>query len=145
MVFLSSCWACSCFIVARVHGMYFQQVVSENVLNSGFRSMSRCALHMMCSPSLGHTSQSGPAHRDKSVNPFVGTLVRDSYSDAVQVEHTVTEEVMGVDLVQAQIRIAGGARLSDIGLGSQKAVGAPLGYSIQCRITTEDPTQNFQV
>lgn len=60
-------------------------------------------------------------------------------------EHTVTEEVMGVDLVQAQIKIAGGARLSDIGLGTQEAVGQPLGYSIQCRITTEDPTQNFQV
>jgi len=64
---------------------------------------------------------------------------------APQVEHTVTEEVMGVDLVQAQIKIAGGARLADIGLGDQAAVGAPNGYSIQCRVTTEDPTQNFQV
>ncbi len=52
---------------------------------------------------------------------------------------------MGVDLVQAQIKIAGGARLADIGLGDQAAVGAPNGYSIQCRVTTEDPTQNFQV
>ena len=64
---------------------------------------------------------------------------------ASQVEHTVTEEVMGVDLVQAQIKIAGGASLADIGLGDQAAVGVPNGYSIQCRVTTEDPTQNFQV
>ena len=52
---------------------------------------------------------------------------------------------MGVDLVQAQIKIAGGASLADIGLGDQAAVGSPNGYSIQCRVTTEDPTQNFQV
>ncbi len=62
----------------------------------------------------------------------------------LQVEHTVTEEVMGVDLVQAQIKIAGGATLADIGLGDQAAVGRPNGYAIQCRVTTEDPSQNFQ-
>ena len=37
----------------------------------------------------------------------------------LQVEHTCTEEVTGVDLVQAQIRIAGGASLSDLGIGTQ--------------------------
>ena len=37
----------------------------------------------------------------------------------VQVEHTVTEEITGIDLVQAQIKIAGGATLSSLGLGSQ--------------------------
>ena len=37
----------------------------------------------------------------------------------LQVEHTCTEEVTGIDLVQAQIRIAGGATLADIGIGSQ--------------------------
>ena len=51
---------------------------------------------------------------------------------------------MGVDLVQAQIKIAGGATLADIGLGDQAAVGRPNGYAIQCRVTTEDPSQNFQ-
>ena len=56
----------------------------------------------------------------------------------------MTEEVMGVDLVQAQIKIAGGATLADIGLGGQAAVGQPNGYAIQCRVTTEDPSQNFQ-
>ena len=37
----------------------------------------------------------------------------------MQVEHTITEEVMTIDLVQAQIRIAGGATLGDLGLGTQ--------------------------
>lgn len=63
----------------------------------------------------------------------------------LQVEHTVTEEVTGIDIVQAQIKIAGGASLADLGLGSQEVVPAPKGYAIQCRVTSEDPEQNFQV
>jgi pyruvate carboxylase len=60
----------------------------------------------------------------------------------IQVEHTVTEEVTGVDLVQAQIRIAGGATLDDLGL-HQDAIHV-RGHAIQCRITTEDPRANFR-
>lgn len=60
----------------------------------------------------------------------------------VQVEHTVTEEVTGVDIVQTQMRIAGGASLPEIGL-TQDSVKLN-GYAIQCRITTEDPARNFQ-
>ena len=63
----------------------------------------------------------------------------------MQVEHTVTEEVTGVDLVQAQLLIAGGASLASIGLGSQADLLPPNGFAIQCRITTEDPQRNFQV
>ncbi|NYS26262.1 pyruvate carboxylase [Rhodobacteraceae bacterium 2376] len=61
----------------------------------------------------------------------------------IQVEHTVTEEVTGIDIVKAQIRIAEGATLSD-------ATGAPSqgdvtlsGHAVQCRVTTEDPLNNF--
>ena len=54
----------------------------------------------------------------------------------IQVEHTVTEEVTGVDLVAAQLRIAGGATLADVGL-TQTDIGAPLGHAIQCRVNTE--------
>jgi pyruvate carboxylase len=57
----------------------------------------------------------------------------------------VTEEVTGVDIVQSQIRIAGGASLADLGLGSQADVPKPKGFAIQCRVTSEDPEQNFQV
>jgi pyruvate carboxylase len=60
----------------------------------------------------------------------------------IQVEHTVTEEVTGVDLVQAQIRIAGGESLVDIGLTQDQI--ELRGAAIQCRVTTEDPTKGFQ-
>lgn len=62
----------------------------------------------------------------------------------IQVEHTVTEMVTGIDLVRAQILIAQGEPLSSplIGLRSQSDVRIN-GYSIQCRVTTEDPTNNF--
>ena len=59
----------------------------------------------------------------------------------IQVEHTVTEEVIGIDLVQAQIRIAAGATLEEIGLQQEKIV--PRGVAIQCRVTTEDPEREF--
>ena len=62
----------------------------------------------------------------------------------IQVEHTVTEEVTGIDIVKSQILIAQGVPLSDpeIGLPSQDAV-TTSGFAIQCRVTTEDPANNF--
>ena len=60
----------------------------------------------------------------------------------IQVEHTVTEEVTDVDLVQAQLRIAAGETLGDLGL-SQDAI-ALHGAALQLRITTEDPTNGFR-
>ena len=52
----------------------------------------------------------------------------------IQVEHTVTEQVTGIDLVEAQFRIAAGATLASLGLGSQDAVGAPRGAAVQARV-----------
>ncbi|WP_430449146.1 pyruvate carboxylase [Rhodophyticola sp.] len=61
----------------------------------------------------------------------------------VQVEHTVTEEVTGIDIVRAQILIAEGKSLVEAtGTASQYDVKLD-GHAIQCRITTEDPTNNF--
>ena len=62
----------------------------------------------------------------------------------IQVEHTVTEMVTGIDLVRAQILIAAGAPLShpEIGLAQQSDLKLD-GYAIQCRVTTEDPKNNF--
>ena len=60
----------------------------------------------------------------------------------IQVEHTVTEEVTGVDLVASQIRIAGGATFADLGLAQDRI--ALRGVAVQCRVTTEDPRKNFQ-
>lgn len=60
----------------------------------------------------------------------------------IQVEHTITEEITGVDIVAAQIQIAAGASLQQLGLLQDKIT--TRGFAIQCRITTEDPTKNFQ-
>src|SRR6266849_5008300 len=62
----------------------------------------------------------------------------------IQVEHTVTEMVTGIDLVQAQIRIAQGCPLHDAPLSLPKQENVPLyGSALQCRVTTEDPEKNF--
>jgi pyruvate carboxylase len=60
----------------------------------------------------------------------------------IQVEHTVTEEVTDVDLVQAQLRIASGETLADLGL-AQDTIRL-RGAALQCRITTEDPSNGFR-
>ena len=60
----------------------------------------------------------------------------------IQVEHTVTEEVTDVDLVQAQLRIAAGESLEDLGI-SQESIRVN-GFALQCRITTEDPANGFR-
>jgi pyruvate carboxylase len=60
----------------------------------------------------------------------------------IQVEHTVTEEITDVDLVSAQLRIAAGDTLADLGL-AQDTIGI-RGAAIQCRITTEDPANGFR-
>ncbi len=60
----------------------------------------------------------------------------------IQVEHTVTEEITDVDLVQAQLRIASGETLADLGLAHDKIT--IRGAALQCRITTEDPANGFR-
>ncbi|HWR05471.1 pyruvate carboxylase [Sporomusa sp.] len=62
----------------------------------------------------------------------------------IQVEHTITEMITGIDIVQAQLYIADGDRLSDesIGIPSQDYITCN-GHAIQCRVTTEDPANQF--
>lgn len=62
----------------------------------------------------------------------------------IQVEHTVTEIATGIDIVQSQILIAQGYKLNsrEVGIPRQSAVKT-RGYAIQCRVTTEDPTNSF--
>ncbi|QIM16375.1 pyruvate carboxylase [Leucobacter insecticola] len=60
----------------------------------------------------------------------------------IQVEHTVTEEVTDVDLVQSQMRIAAGQTLEELGLTQDRIV--LRGAALQCRITTEDPANGFR-
>lgn len=63
----------------------------------------------------------------------------------VQVEHTITEEITGIDIVRSQILISMGYALAHptLKIGAQSDIECQ-GFAIQCRITTEDPTENFK-
>jgi pyruvate carboxylase len=63
----------------------------------------------------------------------------------IQVEHTVTEVITGLDLVRSQILIADGKRMhgEEVGIPAQNEIRRS-GYAVQCRITTEDPENKFQ-
>jgi acetyl/propionyl-CoA carboxylase alpha subunit/acetyl-CoA carboxylase carboxyltransferase component len=63
----------------------------------------------------------------------------------LQVEHTVTEQVTGLDLVRLQLEIAAGATLASLGLGQQSAVPAAYGVAIQARVNLETMTADGQV
>ena len=71
-----------------------------------------------------------------------GSYVFIEMNPRIQVEHTVTEEVTDVDLVQMQFRIAAGETFADLGL-SQESINL-RGSALQCRITTEDPANGFR-
>ncbi|WP_028471684.1 pyruvate carboxylase [Nocardioides alkalitolerans] len=71
-----------------------------------------------------------------------GNYVFIEMNPRIQVEHTVTEEVTDVDLVQSQLRIASGETLDDLGL-TQDSITL-RGAALQCRITTEDPANGFR-
>ncbi|MBY8965189.1 pyruvate carboxylase [Algiphilus sp. NNCM1] len=63
----------------------------------------------------------------------------------IQVEHTVTEEITGIDIVKAQIRITEGARIGDGVCGVPEQSGIEHhGFALQCRVTTEDPENDFR-
>ncbi|HOB05301.1 MAG TPA: pyruvate carboxylase, partial [Propionibacteriaceae bacterium] len=71
-----------------------------------------------------------------------GRFVFIEMNPRIQVEHTVTEEVTDVDLVQSQIRIASGQTLDDLGLAQDRI--HVNGAAMQCRVTTEDPSNGFR-
>ncbi|MDE3134817.1 MAG: pyruvate carboxylase [Acidobacteriota bacterium] len=77
-----------------------------------------------------------------TAGPRAGQHVLIEMNPRIQVEHTVTEEVTDVDLVQSQMRIAAGETLRDLGL-AQDAIRI-RGAALQCRITTEDPWHEFR-
>ena len=99
-----------------------------------------CALAMKIADSVGYVNAGTVEFlmdRDENFY-FIETNPR------IQVEHTVTELVTMRNLVQTQIKVAEGYRLADpeIGIKSQKDIEL-RGYAIQCRVTTEDPANNF--
>ena len=74
--------------------------------------------------------------------PRAGSHVFIEMNPRIQVEHTVTEEITDVDLVQAQLRIAAGETLEEIGIRQDEL--HIRGAALQCRITTEDPANSFR-
>ncbi len=121
----------------------FQKVV-EIAPSFGLREETRNALFghaLALAKHIGYTNAGTVeflVDRDESIY-FIEVNPR------IQVEHTVTEEVTGVDIVRSQIQVARGCKLSDpeIGITGQQDVTC-TGYAVQCRITTEDPGNNFQ-
>lgn len=98
----------------------------------------------MCADAVRFATEIG--YRNAGTVEFLldphGNYVFIEMNPRIQVEHTVTEEVTDVDLVQSQLRIAAGETLADLGL-SQDSIKL-RGAALQCRITTEDPANNFR-
>ncbi|KAL4934899.1 hypothetical protein BDV06DRAFT_229325 [Aspergillus oleicola] len=76
------------------------------------------------------------------VNERLGEFYFLEINPRIQVEHTITESITGVDLVQAQLLIAQGCSLAQLGLGTSPE---PRGHSIQLRLCSEDPRTNFSL
>ncbi|XP_050550163.1 pyruvate carboxylase, mitochondrial isoform X2 [Spodoptera frugiperda] len=98
--------------------------------------MTDCAVHLARSVGYENAGTVEFLLDDKGNFYFIEVNAR------LQVEHTITEEVTGIDLVQSQIRVAEGMTLPEMGLTQDKIQAQ--GYAIQCRVTTEDPANNFQ-
>ncbi|KAJ8720093.1 hypothetical protein PYW07_012136 [Mythimna separata] len=100
------------------------------------KKMTDCATHLARSVGYENAGTVEFLLDDKGNFYFIEVNAR------LQVEHTITEEVTGIDLVQTQIRVAEGMTLPEMGLTQDKI--DTQGYAIQCRVTTEDPANNFQ-
>ena len=101
-----------------------------------------CADAVTFATSIGYSVAGTVEFLVETEGPRAGEHVFIEMNPRIQVEHTVTEEITDVDLVQSQMRIASGESLADLGL-SQEGVRIN-GAALQCRITTEDPANGFR-
>jgi len=92
--------------------------------------------------SIGYVNAGTVEFLLETAGPRTGQVVFIEMNPRIQVEHTVTEEVTDVDLVQSQMRIAAGETLADLGL-HQESIQL-RGFALQSRITTEDPSHGFR-
>ncbi|WP_407358116.1 pyruvate carboxylase [Microbacterium sp. LTA6] len=105
----------------------------------------RTALHgygVAFARSIGYENAGTVEFLLETAGERAGEVVFIEMNPRIQVEHTVTEEITDVDLVQTQMRIAAGQTLAELGL--QQELLHVRGAALQCRITTEDPTQGFR-
>ncbi|WP_336627042.1 MULTISPECIES: pyruvate carboxylase [unclassified Microbacterium] len=92
--------------------------------------------------SIGYVNAGTVEFLLETAGPRTGEVVFIEMNPRIQVEHTVTEEVTDVDLVQSQMRIAAGETLGELGLHQEDI--HLRGAALQTRITTEDPSQGFR-
>lgn len=105
----------------------------------------RDALHrhaVAFAESIGYENAGTVEFLLETAGPRAGEVVFIEMNPRIQVEHTVTEEITDVDLVQSQMRIAAGQTLDELHLAQSEL--RVRGAALQCRITTEDPTQGFR-
>ncbi len=126
--------------VQRRHQKVIEIAPAPNLSDDVRRSLYRDAVAF--AKSIGYVNAGTVEFLLDTAGERAGEHVFIEMNPRIQVEHTVTEEVTDVDLVQSQIRIAAGETLADLGLEQDNI--RLRGAALQCRITTEDPTQGFR-
>jgi acetyl/propionyl-CoA carboxylase alpha subunit/acetyl-CoA carboxylase carboxyltransferase component len=86
---------------------------------------------------INHVDYASAATVEFLVTPEQGKYYFIECNPRIQVEHTITEQITGIDLVEAQLRIAGGERLAALNLADQAAVGTPRGFAVQARVVAQ--------
>ena len=126
--------------VQRRHQKVIEIAPAPNLDPDLRAAMTRDALAF--ARSLGYVNAGTVEFLVETAGERAGSHVFIEMNPRIQVEHTVTEEVTDVDLVQAQMRIASGETLADLGLSQDRIV--LRGAALQCRVTTEDPANGFR-
>ncbi|MFF8818873.1 pyruvate carboxylase [Leucobacter sp. NPDC015123] len=126
--------------VQRRHQKVVEIAPAPNLTQEQRDAMTRDALAF--AKSIGYANAGTVEFLLDTEGDRAGEHVFIEMNPRIQVEHTVTEEVTDVDLVQSQMRIAAGETLADLGLTQDKI--KLHGAALQCRITTEDPANGFR-
>ena len=126
--------------VQRRHQKVIEMAPAPNLPDSIRQDLYRDAIAF--ASSIGYVNAGTVEFLLDTAGERAGQHVFIEMNPRIQVEHTVTEEITDVDLVQSQMRIAAGESLVDLGLRQESI--QMHGAAIQTRITTEDPTQGFR-
>ncbi|TFV82506.1 pyruvate carboxylase [Microbacterium sp. dk485] len=126
--------------VQRRHQKVIEIAPAPNLSDDVRDALHRYAIAF--AQSIGYQNAGTVEFLLETAGPRTGEVVFIEMNPRIQVEHTVTEEVTDVDLVQSQMRIAAGQTLDELHLAQDDI--RLRGAALQCRITTEDPAQGFR-
>ena len=126
--------------VQRRHQKVIEIAPAQNISDELREALHRDAVAF--ARSIGYVNAGTVEFLVDTAGERAGQHVFIEMNPRIQVEHTVTEEVTDVDLVQSQMLIAAGATLAELGLTQDNI--QMHGAALQCRITTEDPSQGFR-